>query len=117
MKKKLVSVFTLLLAVLVCLISAGCSLNRMDIIVGRVGSQNVTAQDVTLYATTCCLNDGYSRSDLSAGDIASLNQSALDYTVTNMVILQKATELGLYPLCSDDQTKADDLFNQFVRHW
>jgi parvulin-like peptidyl-prolyl isomerase len=114
MKKKGFMALPMMLAVLVCLMSAGCSTNSMDIVVGQVGSENVTARDVTLYANYSLLNYGYSRSDLTAENIASLNETSLEYAITHKLVLQKAAKLGLYPLSAENQKNADDSTEQYL---
>jgi parvulin-like peptidyl-prolyl isomerase len=114
MKKIGFKTFPLLLAALICLALGGCSTDSMDIVVGQVGQENVTARDVTLYANYSLLNYGYSRSDVTAENIASLNETALEYAIVHKLVLQKAAKLGLYPLSAENQKKADDSAEQYL---
>jgi parvulin-like peptidyl-prolyl isomerase len=114
MKKKGFGMLPLLLAAIIGLMSAGCSMSSMDIVVGRVGPDNVTVRDVTLYANYMLLSNGYSRSDLTAEEIAGLNGAALEYAVTRKMILQKAASLGLYPLSAENQQKADESYYSYM---
>jgi foldase protein PrsA len=105
-------------AVLLCLVAiigmlAGCK-TSMDLVVGSVGGETITARDVTRYADYMLLNNGYSRGDLTEEDLAGLNESALENAIHYKVICRKAAALGLYPLSEENQKIADNNFEQYM---
>lgn len=114
MKNKRLPALLLCIAILTGMMTAGCSVSNMKLLVGQVGRETVTFRDVTLYANYLLMSQGYSRSDLTADNIKSLNQSALGYVIEDKVICQKAAALGLYPLSAENQKKADDNFNSYM---
>lgn len=116
MMKMRVRALLLCLVMMSAMVLTACGKSGMDIVVGQVGAETITAREVTMYANYMLLNSGYSRADMAAEDIKGLNANALDYAVTNKVIRQKAAALGLYPLSADNQKKAEDSYNEFVAY-
>ncbi len=114
MKKFRLPALLLCLATLAGLLLSGCSKTKLDLVVGRVGNENVTYRDVAVFANYILMSNGYSRSDMTEEDVKALNENALGNAVTYKVTCQKAASLGLYPLSADSQKRVEDNTGQYI---
>ena len=107
------------LALAVCLILMAGSLlggcQSKGAVVAKVGKTNIMTKDVDTFANFLLLANGYTRSDMTdAEQMKSLMTSALDNVVTLEVIMQKAKEMGLYPLSEEEKKEVDDQVNNYL---
>lgn len=114
MKKFRLPALALCLAALAGILLSGCSKTKMDLVVGRVGNENVTYGDVTVFANYMLMSNGYSRSDMTAEDVKAMSEEALGSAITYKVTCQKAASLGLYPLSADSLKKVDENVSQYI---
>jgi parvulin-like peptidyl-prolyl isomerase len=85
------------------------------VLVGKVGKTNIMSKDVDTFANFLLLANGYTRADITDQDqMKSLMTSSLDNVVTLEVVMQKAKEMGVYPLSEEDQNAVNDQVNGYL---
>ncbi len=116
MVKKIIKVSILAVCVLAIIyLIFGRTIRRwltpLDTVVGRVGEETITLKDVNAGVDyTWIIINGSSRaayeSVLGGESISEMNSSTLDYCINSKLFLQKAEEMGLYPLSEKDRIVA-----------
>lgn len=114
MKRIRLHALLLCLAVLAGVLLSGCSKSKLDIVVGRVGNENVTYRDVTVFAKYILLSNNIKLSDMTVEDVKAMNEDALSSAISYKVTCQKAASLGLYPLSAESQKKVDENVSQYI---